>query len=78
MSDFNESLDILTPYAVQNKWVFKTVDGDDTEFPDWLIALENMLEQELKDELPDELLPAYRVVIQEFSKLFEENENDCS
>ncbi len=68
MSNFNEALDILTPYAVQNEWVIKTVDGDGTEFPDWLIALENMLEQELKDELPDELRPAYHVVMRAFTK----------
>jgi hypothetical protein len=70
VSDFREAMAVVEPYAVKNGWVFKTVDGDDTETPDMLITLENMLELELADELPDEIRPAYRVVMHHFGLLF--------
>jgi hypothetical protein len=76
MSDFREAMAIVEPYAVENGWVFKTGDGVATSTPDMLIALENMVQQEENDELPDEIRPAYRVVMHSFGKLFEPVEEE--
>jgi hypothetical protein len=65
MSDFKEAMAIVEPYAVKNGWVFKH-DGT----ADVLIALQNMVEMEDRDELPEEIRPAYRVVMHSFGKLF--------
>ena len=76
MSDFKEAMAVVEPYAVKNGWVFKTVDGHDTDTPDMLIALENMVMMEENDDLPDEIRPAYRVVMHSFGQLFAVKEEE--
>ena len=76
MSDFKEAMAIVEPYAVKNGWVFKTVDGHDTDTPDILIALEKMVMMEENDDLPDEIRPAYRVVMHSFGQLFAVEEEE--
>jgi len=76
VSDFKEAMAIVEPYAVKNGWVFKTVDGHDTDTPDILIALEKMVMMEENDDLPDEIRPAYRVVMHSFGQLFAVEEEE--
>ena len=66
MSDFRKAMAIVEPYAVKMGWTYE----HDTESADMLLALENMVQMEDNDELPDDIRPAYRVVMHSFGKLF--------
>ena len=74
MSDYKEAKAIVEKYAFRNDWTFP----HDTATVDLLVALRNMQEMEENDELPDEVRPAYRVVMHSFSKLFEPAIDDVS
>jgi len=58
---------IVRDYALKNGWVF----GHDPESVDLLVALTKMGEMEDRDELPNDMRPAYRVVMYSFGKLFQ-------
>jgi len=71
INDFDSAYRIVKTFAVQNGWVF---DHDKTR-ADVLMSLEHMVTMEEMDELPDDIRPAYRVVMHKFMQLFEENTN---
>jgi len=72
INDFSSAYNIVKKFAVQNGWVFDHA----PEQPDVMVALENMIQQEIDDELPDDIRPAYRVVMHKFTQLFEPASSD--
>lgn len=72
INDFDSAYRIVKKFAVQNGWVFE----HDKTRPDVLVSLEHMVTMEEMDELPDDIRPAYRVVMHKFSELFALNTAD--
>ena len=58
---------IVRDYALENGCVF----AHEPESVDLLVTLQKLQKLEENDELPDDLRPAYRVVMHNFFKLFE-------